>query len=63
MDDQTLIIILAALIATSEALALIPGIASNSIFQLIYGVIKYLFTSKTPKAGGKPNGPKAAPRI
>jgi hypothetical protein len=40
--------ILAFLLALSEALALIPGIKSNSIFQLIYNLLK--------KASGK-NGP------
>lgn len=34
--------ILAALLAISEALSLIPGIKSNSIFQSIYNGLKSL---------------------
>lgn len=33
-------IIATALLGISEVIALIPGIKSNSIFQLIYNVIK-----------------------
>lgn len=32
--------IIAALLAVSEVLALIPGVGSNSIFQLIVNVLK-----------------------
>jgi hypothetical protein len=39
-NDNTLAIILAALLAVSEALALIPQIKSNSIFQLIVALIR-----------------------
>lgn len=45
MDPVTLTIILAALFAVSEALALIPGLKANSIFQLIFGTLK-IFTTK-----------------
>jgi len=38
----TVAIIVAALLGISEVLALIPGIASNSIFQLIVGFLKKL---------------------
>lgn len=38
MDNS--LIILGALLALSEALALIPGVKSNSVFQLIVNVIK-----------------------
>lgn len=40
MDVNTLTIIIAALAAVSEGIALIPGMKSNSIFQLIFFVIK-----------------------
>jgi len=40
MDIGTLTIIAAAVAAVSEAIALIPGMKSNSIFQLIFFVIK-----------------------
>lgn len=40
MDATTLTIIAAAVAAASEAFALVPGMKSNSIFQLIFFVIK-----------------------
>lgn len=49
MDHEVIAIVLAALLAVSEALALIPGIKANSIFQLIVGFLakaKDFFTRK-----------------
>ena len=46
MDSGTLIIILAALLAVSEALSLIPALKANGVFQLIYGVLLYLTGKK-----------------
>ncbi len=40
MDINTLLVIIAAVAAVSEALALIPGIKSNSVFQVIYNLLK-----------------------
>lgn len=40
MDQTNIIIILSAVIAVSEAIALIPSVKSNSIFQLIYNGLK-----------------------
>jgi len=40
MDINTLTIIAGSLAAISEAIALIPGMKSNSIFQLIFFIIK-----------------------
>lgn len=40
MDDQTAMIIVAALFAISEALSLIPAIKSNGVFQMIFRVIR-----------------------
>ena len=40
MDITTILGIAAALLAVSEGLALIPGIKSNSVFQIIYFVLK-----------------------
>jgi hypothetical protein len=40
MDNHNLVVILGALFAVSEVLALIPSVKSNSIFQLIYNGIK-----------------------
>lgn len=40
MDFGMIGTIIAALLAVSEGLSLIPGVKSNSIFQLIYFVIK-----------------------
>jgi hypothetical protein len=41
--------VLGVLFAISEALALIPGVQSNSVFQLIYNTLKGLVV-KTPPA-------------
>lgn len=46
-----LVTVLAALLALSELLALIPAIKANSIFQLVVGLIKGLVAKKDePKA-------------
>jgi len=42
MDSDTIAVIVAALFAVSEALALIPAIKANGIFQAIYSAIKAL---------------------
>ena len=42
MEPTTLIIILSALLAVSEALSFIPAVKSNGIFQLVYNVLKFL---------------------
>lgn len=46
MEPSTLIIIVSAALAVSEALSLIPGIQSNGIFQLIFQLIKSLAGKK-----------------
>ena len=40
MENNTLLIIVVAALAVSEALSLIPGLKSNGIFQLIYNVLR-----------------------
>jgi len=40
MDVATITGIVIALLAVSEGLALIPGLKSNSVFQLVYFVLK-----------------------
>jgi len=40
MDIETVTILIGALAAISESLALIPGMKSNSLFQLIFFIIK-----------------------
>ena len=45
MDDTTIIVIVSAALAISEALSLIPGIKSNGIFQLVYNILKFLAPS------------------
>ena len=40
MDVMTITGIIAALLAISEGLALIPGLKSNSVFQIIYLILK-----------------------
>lgn len=45
MNDNkldTVHIVLGALLATSEALSLIPSIESKGIFQLVYNILKSL---------------------
>lgn len=42
MNSVNVTIILGALLAASEALALVPSIKANSIFQLIVNIIKSL---------------------
>jgi len=44
-NSETIALTLAALLAISEVIALIPGVKSNSIFQLIMKVFRS-FTSK-----------------
>jgi hypothetical protein len=40
MENINWIVILSALLAVSEALALIPAVKANSIFELVVGIIK-----------------------
>ncbi|MDP2366525.1 MAG: hypothetical protein Q8M94_22450 [Ignavibacteria bacterium] len=42
MENTTIIAILGALLAISEALTFIPAIKSNGIFQLVYNMLKIL---------------------
>jgi hypothetical protein len=46
MDPKSLAVILGALLAISEALALVPGIKANSIFQMVVNVAKALIGKK-----------------
>jgi hypothetical protein len=46
MDIKMLGIILAALLAVSEALALIPSVKSNGIFQMLWNVLKMMAGTK-----------------
>jgi len=48
MDTTTILIIISALLAVSEALAFIPALQSNSVFQLIVNVLKW-FKEKLSK--------------
>lgn len=51
MENETLVIILGALLAVSEALALIPSLKSNSILQFIINTVKkFLPAKKDPAA-------------
>ena len=40
MDMSTITGIIIALLAISEGLALIPGLKSNSVFQIIFFILK-----------------------
>jgi len=42
MDIATVSMILAALLAASEALSMIPAVRSNGIFQAVWNVLKML---------------------
>jgi len=42
MDETTILIIVAALFAVSEALSMIPALKSNGLFQLVYNIIKFI---------------------
>lgn len=48
MDQGMIVIVLGALLAVSEVLALIPGLKANSIFQLVVNILKSLVGSKNP---------------
>jgi len=46
LTQDNIIIALTALLALSEFLALFPGVAANSVFQLIVGILKKLVPAK-----------------
>lgn len=46
MEGTSIIIILGAALAVSEALALIPALKSNSIFQLVMSALKAVLGRK-----------------
>jgi hypothetical protein len=46
MSQDNLVIVLAACLAVSEALSLIPAIKSNGIVQLVVGILKSLLPKK-----------------
>ncbi len=50
MTPETLAVIMGCLFAIDQALASIPSIKSNSVFQLISNIIAYLAQKKPPSA-------------
>lgn len=46
MDTTTILVIVSAAFAVSEALSLIPWIKANGIFQLVYSVLESLISWK-----------------
>lgn len=46
---EIILVVLGVLLAISEGLALIPGLASNSVFQLVINIIKKLAEALKPK--------------
>ena len=42
MDQATLLLIVSVLFGVSEALALIPAIKANSVFTLVFDILKRL---------------------
>jgi len=51
MDINTIMIIVSALLAISEGLALIPRFKSNGIFQIVVNILKFLATQPRKKGG------------
>ena len=52
MDINTIMLIVSAALAISEALSMVPRIKSNGIFQIVVNVLRWLAT-KPIKKGGK----------
>lgn len=50
MSQDNIVVILAALVAVSEALALIPAVKSNSVAQLIFSILKKAKEVLSPKS-------------
>lgn len=46
MDITTFGVIVAALLAVSEALSLIPSVRANGVFQMLWNVLKILAGEK-----------------
>jgi hypothetical protein len=42
MTQENLLLVVGVLFGLSEALALIPQVKANSVFQLVFGVLKSL---------------------
>ncbi len=42
MDNATLVMIFGVLFGLSEALALLPPVKANSVFQLVFGILRKL---------------------
>jgi len=46
MEVTTISVIVAALLAVSEALSLIPSVRANGVFQMLWNVLKILAGEK-----------------
>jgi len=51
VDITTITVWVAALLAVSEALSLIPGVRANGIFQVVWNVLKMIAGEKPKKEG------------
>jgi len=51
MELTTIMAWIAALLAVSEALSLIPGVKANGIFQVVWNVLK-MIAGENPKKEG-----------
>jgi len=51
MDINTIMIVVSALLAVSEALSFIPRLKSNGVFQIVVNVLKWMATKPTNKGG------------
>ena len=52
-NSSTFVMIIVVLFGISEALAAIPSIKANSVYQLVAGVIKWLYEKMKPAGGAK----------
>lgn len=49
MDVNTIMIVVSALLAISEALSVIPRIRGNGIFQIVVNILRWLATKPKDK--------------
>jgi len=53
MDINTIMVVVSALLAISEALSVIPRVRGNGIFQIVVNGLKWLATKPKAKKGGQ----------
>lgn len=53
LNSGSFVMVLGVLFALSEALAAIPSVKANSVFQLISGAVKWLYEKMKPSGAAK----------